>query len=291
MKNRIYLLLFVILISINYSSAQDLIVTNSGDSIRCKISSIKYERIFFILTDGDQQTSSFLPVNDISYYSVDYYGEIKPTAKRPSVSRNVNLDISANAAFSYRIAPVEGGNALEEDYYRGLKKGFNYGADLIFYFNDVYGIGLKYSASNYKNELKDISITYQNGVVRYGDISDNISVSYIGPGLFTRRLTKNMKGYWVMGMTIGYIRYFDDCKVIDPMTVSGETIGLGFDVSYDHQIYPGVSLGGKVSYITGNLTEVKIDDGTSVSVIKLQAGQYESLSRIDAGLVLKLNIF
>ncbi|HLO91744.1 MAG TPA: hypothetical protein VK172_11320 [Lentimicrobium sp.] len=290
---RISFLVLVLSVITTIAGAQDLIVTNMGDSLNCRITYIKYERIYFVVPKDNLEISSFIPVKDVSYYATGFYtnshgysGKSVPKYEMPSI-----FDISVNGAYSYRTAPIDpSANLLEKDYYGGLKKGFNYGADLIFYFNDVYGGGLKYSASRYSNKLDGVTITYPGGITKYGEISDIITVSFIGPAFYSRKYSQKLNGSWIIGISLGYMRYNDNCKVIDPMKITGETLGVGIDMAYELQVSSGVSLGARLSYIAGNLSQVKIDDGTSIEVLKLPSGQYESLSRIDGGIVLKFKL-
>ena len=59
--------------------AQDLILTNQGDSINCKITKVKTDNIYFTFKHKDEFRSTLLPLADIVTHQFNFYqtGEVK----------------------------------------------------------------------------------------------------------------------------------------------------------------------------------------------------------------------
>lgn len=294
MKSRIYIILTLVsLLFMNrISQAQDLIVTLEGDSINCKISQIVDNRIFFSYLESGKSVKSMLSMQDVTYYETNFYAsQIKQESHFTRYGHSA-LDLMLTGGYTYRTASIDPDmDQFMKDYIKGIKSGFVLGADLVFYFTDEYGGGIKYNTAFYSNRVDNVIITYTNGTVRNGTVSDNISITFIGPAFHSRKFTGLSENCFTLGMALGIMSYKNNSIVIDPMTITSQTVGIGIDAGYEFQLGSATSLGIRLSYITGTLTELKIEDNTGSSTLKLKPGEYESLTRIDAQAVLKIRIF
>jgi hypothetical protein len=73
-KNQIALALLAVLALFTTSlHAQDLIVTNEGDSLNCKITKIKSENVFFTFKYKDEIRNTLLPINQVKYHQYNYF--------------------------------------------------------------------------------------------------------------------------------------------------------------------------------------------------------------------------
>lgn len=83
-------------------------------------------------------------------------------------------------------------------------------------------------------------------------------------------------------MSIDYMRYSNDKVIVDHYKM---TVGLSYDIGLSESL----SLGFQISYLTGNLSQYEIDNGTTTETIKLERGSYESLNRFDFSVGLRFN--
>lgn len=272
--------------------AQDLIVTFEGDSINCKITQILDERIFFSYFNKGERVKTMVSMQDVRYYETNYYVDNMESVPYYRRDGHSAFDVVLGGGYTYRTASIDPNlNQFLKDYIKGIKSGFVIGADAVYYFTDQYGAGLKYNSAFYSNRVDNVIITYPDGTVRNGTVSDRIHISFIGPAFHTRKFTGMTENCLSLSMAIGYMKYYNDSKVIDPIIFNSETLGIAVDASYEFQLGDATSLGVRLSYVTGTLTELDVEDNTGSWKMKLEPGQYESLTRIDAQAVLKIRLF
>lgn len=89
--------------------------------------------------------------------------------------------------------------------------------------------------------------------------------------------------------SLGYMGYSNNKVIIDKYKMTGSTMGLSYDIGYNIGLSENVSLGFLISFISGTLFEYDWDDGTTKETIKLEKGEYESLSRIDFSVGLRFS--
>jgi len=70
---RIFLFVFVAFLFISNLQAQDLIVTNSGDSINCKIIETTKDYVYFTFKHDTEIRNTLLPVNQITSQQKNYF--------------------------------------------------------------------------------------------------------------------------------------------------------------------------------------------------------------------------
>ena len=285
MRFTLTLFLFICL-SVFSVSAQDLIVTLERDSIKCRITKIKQDHIFFTYMSGTKPVNTLLSMKRISYYETDFYEEdidipnVKSYLKRPSFTFDLN------GGYSYRIAKIDqSADAFTRDYYKGLKSGLNYGAGLTWYFDEMIGGGIKYSSSYFHNLVSNVTVTFNNGTVKYGEVSDDINIIFVGPSIMSRYFMGNNDNCMTMGASFGYMSYRDNGIVVDPINITGSTVGIGIDLGYNFSVGPATSLGLRFSYLSGFLLEVEIEEAGVTRTMKFEEGSLESLARIDLGIV------
>ncbi len=161
------------------------------------------------------------------------------------------------------------------------------GADLTYFLNEPIGAGLKFGLFKSSNSLSNIYRDNADGSRSYGSMSDDVSVFFIGPAFTTRIMAHDKRNAFLMNMALGYIGYSNDKVIIDKYKMTGNTIGLVFDLGYDFGLSENLSLGVQVSMITGTLTKYDWTDGFTTESVELDNDEYESLSRIDLSVGLR----
>ncbi len=275
-----------------FSFSQDLIVINSGDSINCIITRVKKEYIYFTFNHNEEIRSTLLPVSDVSYYKKNFFNTGEITFDRIKTQKNYQqIRIALSGGYSYLTARI--GDSVPNDfrdYVKNLKSGFNVGGDLSYYFNETLGIGFKYNLFKSSNAADNIYVENFEGERRYGKMSDNLNISFIGPAFCTRLLNNNRSNALILSTALGYMGYKNDKVIVDRYKMTGNTLGVSFDVGYDMAISDNVYLGIQLTFISGTLAEYKWDNGNSIETIKLGKDELESLNRFDLSVGIRFGL-
>lgn len=282
MKKSIVLFVMIVISSLAYS--QDLIVTTEGDTINCKISKVKTDNIYFTFKHKDEVRNTLLPLSALRVYKYNYFNHSEiPEGKVTKNDSYSQVIFSIIGGYSYRIASIpDSYNESFKEYTKDLKSGYNYNIELAYFFSETVGLGLKYNAFKSSNSVDNVSATDAYGNVRHGKISDNITVSFIGPFASTRFFNSKKNGALILNFGLGYLGYKDKSKVLgQEITVKGSTLGTSMDVGYDIRIGKKTFLALMVSGTFGTLSKVKVDDGSGEETIELDKDDYESLGRLD----------
>lgn len=273
------------------SQAQDLVVTNEGDSLNCKITRIKADNIYFTFKHKDEVRSTLLPLNQVKFHQQDFY-QISEVPADKVVGNEVypHFRAAINGGWSYRVAKIS--NSVPSDfkqYAKDLNSGIHYGLDLSYYFSEPLGAGFKYYNYKSKNEMDNIYLTLPGGQTQHGKMSDDISINFIGPFFSTRILDANKKNSLLMNLGIGYMGYKNNAVLISGYTIKGNSLGLSWDIGYDIGLSENFAIGFQFSWMVGTLTQVEISDGSRTETVKFDKENYENLSRIDLSIGLRFN--
>ena len=264
--------------------AQDLIVTAQGDSLNSKITKVEPDYVYFSINKDGGVLNTLLPMAEVRYYKYNYYATsaLPADARIDGPKDFPRLRLAVNGGLSYRLAKIAGNlSSTQQEYIKGLKSGYSYGAEIAYYWSRKAGIGAKYDVFRSKNELEDVA---GQTVV----LSDDVSISFIGPYYGSRFLTANKKNSFLMNVGLGYVGYNDKAFFGSDYELTGGTAGLLVDVGYDIGLSKSFALGFQVSFIGGTLTQYKIDDGFSTTTIELDEDEYEGLARINLSVGLRL---
>nr|WP_295870697.1 outer membrane beta-barrel protein [uncultured Chitinophaga sp.] len=199
--------------------------------------------------------------------------------------------VVVNGGYSYRIGKLPSGFSEEtRDYMKKLKSGFNIGADVQYYFNDSWGIGLKYL----RFQASGSAVIPVQTPTDYGRAvtSDNIGISFYGPTFLGRiYTTKDNSQAFIIGASLGYMRYRDNGKVADyGVVITGGSLGSGVDVGYDIRIARKLYAGAQFSYLAGNLHKYTIRQGNQTTTRDLKDGEKEDLSHISLSAGLRFHL-
>ena len=281
MKKFIYTLLLLITVSSVFS--QDLIVTTENDSINCKIMSDKGDIIRFNFMQDNEFRKTLISKNEVKTYSYDYFSKTEIPASLITNEKPYNqFRFSVNGGIGYntgRLADNLSGDF--EDYANELRWGKQFSSDAAYFFSESFGLGVKYTYFNSSNEMNDISMDFdRDGLIDFGDLSDDISVNFIGPVFFTRFLSMDKSKGLFSNIGLGYLGYKDSGEVFGlNAELTGSTIGMVGDLGYQFAVSEDLSLGITLSYTLGALT--KVDQTIGDYSVSVDLEESESLSRID----------
>ncbi len=271
--------------------AQDLIVTNEGDSINCKITKVKTDNIYFTFKHKEEIRSTLLPVSSVKTHQFEYYQTSEvPEDKVVGYEDYQKFRIAINGGYSYQTAKVaESVPADFKDYVKDLKSGYHFGGDLSYYFTEPLGFGIKYYLYKSSNSLDNIYVEDNIGNRTYGKLSDDLTISFIGPSFSTRLLNHDKSNAFLMNLSLGYMGYKNNKVIVDDYIMTGSTMGLALDIGYDIGLSENLSLGFQISFLSGTLFEYDWNDGSTTETIDLEKGEYESLNRIDFSVGLRFS--
>jgi outer membrane protein W len=267
-------------------SAQDLLVTSDGDSVNCKITQIKGEYIYFTFKSQKEVRNTFLPVGQIKSYQYGFYNPSSVKSQKPQMTidfkpKYTHWRVAANGGWSYRTAPIDKDvNSITKEYLKNLRTGLSIGLDASYFFNKMFGVGLKY-------DLFKTSNSFETPI---GKAEDNISIHYVAPAFAMRLYSKSNANCWFMSAGIGYMGYIDEGKSPgQSVTIKGSTVGLSMDVGYDFAISNNWSAGVQLSLLSGVLYEMEETINGVTEKKELEEGNYEGLQRLNISIGIRYN--
>lgn len=269
--------------------AQDLIVKTDGDSINCKITKVKDGIIYFTYQEGKELLNTLLFTDKVKIYQYNYSSTAIVNDK--DVRGNMRIShfrLAVNGGLGYRLGKISSDVPSEfKQYVKDLKSGYSYGVDMSYYFNEKFGAGFKYSVFSSNNEMDDIYVKYSNGTIKSGKMSDDISLSFIGPCFMTRYYRNDSQNYLLMNIGLGYLGYTNKAVLITDYTIKGNTVGLCAELGYDLALSENIAIGFLFSYVAGVMTEYELSDGITSNNIELDKENYESLNHLNLSVGLR----
>lgn len=293
MKKATLFLLF--LFSIGTIFSQDLIITNEGDSINCRITKVESENIYFTSMSNNEIKNTLLNKNQIKKFTFNHFDKSAIT-KQNSIKLNSNslkysnFDIYFCGGYSYITAPIGSDvpsnltSHLEE-----LKSGSHLGGGIGIYFSENMGIGFRINQFKSSNRIEDYTLKFNDGTIGRGPLEDNIKTTLFAGSLNTRFYDKSKKNSFILNLSIGQIKYKNEASLFNvPVNIDAKTIGLLTDIGGDIYLNKNVSLLLQISYMVGALSEYKMEMGGYTQTIKYDEKNKESMNRFDLSVGLKI---
>jgi len=279
----VLLITATLLLSRSFSLAQDIIVTQSGDTLNCAITKVKSGFIYFTYRENDQFRSTLLPLSQVKFYREDYFQTAEvPKNKIIGAADYSKIRLGIGGGFSYMTGRISDKVPQDfEQYIKELKTGYHINTEFAFFIAEYIGFGAKYSLLKTKNKINSIYVTDMTGLTRFGMLKDDITIHFVGPSFVTRASFPDDKAHFLLGLAVGYIRYKNDAVVIDPFILTANTLGMSFDLGFDFRLANNLFMGFAFSYTLGTITQYEADDGVTKQTIKLEKGNYENISRLD----------
>ena len=300
----ILLLLFSITTILGFS--QDKIVKKTGEEIFCQITKINLDSIFYVLPQKDPIKIFYsLERSKVKSY---HFNVSKPVKSEPKEFDYANPNYTTNSEESNTVAPPTGLNRFsiglsggfsyllvrldDEDqsglksYYKELKTGYHFSGDVFYYLHGEFGLGLMCSNFRTSNSA-EIYIEYPNGAIRTGLLNDNISTLFIGPAVSAQFLPTGSSNPFVINASLGYFGYDNDGYLIDPIKMTGSTVGLAIDFGYNIKLDKNLFLSLDMGFVFGSLSEADIEYNGVKERVKFPEGQQENMSRFDVSIGLK----
>ncbi|MBL4735165.1 MAG: hypothetical protein JKY18_07480 [Flavobacteriales bacterium] len=270
-------------------SAQDLIVTNNGDSLECQITKVEGDLIYITFIENSVEKKAVMPRSMIGYYAVDYkdkWEEPTPEVeKEPSYPR-FRASIGGGLANLIGKTPE---NITKEvvAYVEELKTGGHFSAAISFYISENTGLGIMYSMFKTQNQLDDVYVVDSTGNVAFGLLEDDITIQFVGPAMAIRKELPRGNAQVIVNIGYGIISYRNEATVIDGYTITGQNIGFSGDLGLDFEIGGNLYLGIKFGMTMGTLKEFSVSSKNRVETVDLTGLEYSNVSRFDLGIGLR----
>ena len=319
---KIFFLSFVFFMQLTLS-AQDKVITTSGDTILCRIVSVSNDRIIYEQQiDKKQISGKTILLSDIVEYfrepSKQLSNEIYILQTTPIPEHPWLLSLSVGGAHLPWLLENVVDESAENGDYKKLDKGFALTANVHYLITDYAGFGVQYSfftsghKSNYPTMIESYYPVYSNL-----DICEHQYINYAGLSVILRQfLDKNRKlslsetlsggllfyraenqyKIFFPYYTYGYQDYYGQFRYISANTlITGNTFGATFGISAEYKILPFLSVGVGGNFMYGNLSKVSGTNKTSYSSTteKFTDEKLENpvnLSRIDYSLVVRFQL-
>ena len=286
------------------SYSQDLIVTNVGDSIACKIIEQTKHYIHFSYSNNNYSVVKKLRSSHVRNFVLGYYAkpnsltkkqtdaskstyQNKSTDKIADTSITITADdgikpklskwqFGINGGYAYRLfKPRIKSTSYELKYIDELKSGYSYGAELYYFHWKKVGFGLKYDVYKSKAE-RDIRT------------KDNITIQFLGPSVVHRKVFPNQKTSILSAFWLGYQPYRNVARYIgQDYVLKGRTMGWGVSVAIDHKITEKLALNFGASCFMGSIYKYKKEIKGRTEMVDLSKDNFEDLSRAEFTIGLK----
>lgn len=163
--------------------------------------------------------------------------------------------------YGFRTAGIDPDlDGVKRDHLKKLRGGLEYGVNATYYFNHFWGIGL-ISQSSHFNHSVDVIVNYNDGRPQQsGKLEDSINIWFLGPMVSFPLTSPGRPHQLILNISLGYLRYHDSARLIDPYVIKGWTIGQLVDWEYGWCLTDNFSLGGSISFMDGTLSTVHVTD-------------------------------
>jgi hypothetical protein len=309
MKNSFAFIFFITVVFLTNSlSAQDLILTVTGDSMNVHIKKVKNEYIEFEQVLNNKISQAILPLTLVKVYQTNYfaepfYSQIKIQSEENTPPKNISdksvyergqiyvskksRDYSNNRigiAFGYsnRLAKIS--SDLPPDLYNYVKRlrhGFNINVDIAHFLKKGFGLGVKYSLFKSSNSPVDIYVYDASNNLIYGTMQDRVSIHFAGLMFSTRKVFKKDNAIINFNLAPGILFYKDKAVFISPFNITGKSFWLYFDINGEYFVSKKVSIGLGLALTGGVIDKIKVSNSSGSQTINLSKGNYENITRLD----------
>ncbi len=303
------LLLLFLLLGICQVKAQDLIVKNNNDSLRCKVIKQGEETVFYFTYDSSKnEITNAIKKSEIKGVFIDYYAVKKSENSINTISntrggntvnskprRKVEIipgyRFSANYGAAYWIfLNPKNTNAFVKEYLNDLRTGNAYSFTFNYYGKNNYGFGLQYMTFMSYNREENVMLATPGITPTYGTLIDDIEMKYIGVSFGFRMPLENKKWRVLGDVGIGYSDYVNNTEFGTKAKISTSTVGLNTQFGLDCKISKTLSWGITGTLIRANVNSYEVSTGTTKTTVKLPDGESDSHMRADISVGLRINI-
>lgn len=260
-------LLLCLCVSVFAAKSQDLIVTNEGDSISCKITRISDEFIHFSVFDSNSGVllmRSRLPRSSVSFFEQrTKEDELLVSKEDPDLSGlAINYEqidppsfrLAINGGFTYQFGGYDGAPQSYKDQVQTL---WNLESELHYFPIENVGIGAKY---NYIFTPAEEDFFTNSGILRLRD--ELIRFQFLAFSVSYRNLLSDEQIIYY-SFSAGRVDYRTDLTLNGADVYElGNTLGVSFGLKYDFLLSDNVGVGVGAEVLLAKLEEIERGGGT-----------------------------
>jgi len=280
-----------LVMSIRGTVAQDLIVTNDGDSLNVNITRVGSGFYEWKEKRGGQVYVLRMESRDVFAVYRGYYIGDRPVQGMPmsAVSKGLpRVRLGLSVGYSLLLSRVNPSvPASLRPHVEKLRHGYNVRAELAYFPWNHFGFGLDYGF--YGTTARTAHASFYNHLSSAwysGLIYDNVKSHFIGAGLQSRHRAGGGT-FLHYAITMGYVSYLNDAYAGRDLRISGSTFGMNYRLGLEFDVGSNVSLGLSFIYAFAVLSELEINDGLYSRNVQLQGDNKESLGRLEFGVALR----
>lgn len=276
------LLLVFLMTSPLVTLGQDLIVTQTGDSLSVRITKEKRDFVHFVIKKegSGQLVNAMMPRSNVKYILRDYYSSEARDESKYKVTDLPRIRLGLQGGYSRRTASTPDGlNEEGENYYNEMKNGYTISGDFTYYFNEMSGVGI--SGNVYRSKATGNGmIEDEGGNLMNVLLKDDVSILYVGPYYSMRFMSWDRQNYGWLRFGAGYTRYQNDFQVIYPFILKSSTFGISIETGYDFKVSDNMAIGLGLGLNSGffDTADMSYPDGTSEEI---EFEEPEGLGRFD----------
>lgn len=282
------------------ADAQDLIVTNVGDSISCHIRKETRTEVHFSYLRYNQNIVRTLGKDRISavvrgfYVSDSVHSEhsdaivsdkgLSKTLADPETNGTILPDTTTwtkwqagvHIGYGHRLfRSVVSATDYERLYDQKLKPGIIAGAEAFYFPWKSVGFGLRYDF-------------YLNRAERDIKTHDKVNIQFLGAGVAHRKIFSNHSTSLLTSFLVGYQPYRNAARYVgQDYKLNANTMGWAVSVGIDHRISQSLAIGLTGSCMMGSVFKFQKTSKGRTEVINLSHHEQEDLSRASVSLALK----
>jgi hypothetical protein len=299
-------------------SAQDKIITVSGDTILCRIISTSGNHMVYEQpADKNHISGKVIPLDNVAEFfratdiqpSNEMYISRAPKPKQPWL-----LSLSAGRAHMPWLLEDVTDEYVENDDYEKLDNGFVLNASVHYLITNHVGFGVHYSFFTSGFNSRKPAMISSFPLYTDADIRERQYVNYAGlSAVFRQFLDNNRKFSLSETLSGGFLFYRDENqgKIFMPYSyfnaipsdfryvysnslVTGNAFGATIGLSAEYKILPYLSVGIGGSFLYGNLSkasgEYRTSEGGNMKFSDEELEKSVHLSRIDYSLVVRFQL-
>ena len=257
---KIFLISASIFLIISNLQAQDLIVTNSGDSINCKITKTTKDYVHFTFKHNEEIRNTLLPTNQIITHKKDYFSESELPANYTHKEIFPHFRVAIDGGWQYRTAKLaEGLDAEWREHYKKMKSGFHYDLQAAYFFTESMGIEAMFSQQFFGHGGDGYLTDSEGNFIVSGKLNEKIMFNFVGANYLHRLFDSNKKNCWLFSIGFGYMGYSDRWLFnnVENVKITASTLGTDMSIGYDIGFSDNFALGFKLSLISGAFRNYK----------------------------------
>ena len=183
-----------------------------------------------------------------------------------------------------------------ENYYKQLKRGWNFAGDIHYLFSDYFGLGVKYSLFT-SSAADNFLITSRSFLplfsTSYLEMSwrENLYIHYAGPSvIFRQRLAGSRKFLISPTFSAGFVYYHNELRTtFENVLAERETWGINPGLAFAYHITPRLMAGANGNFFYARLKKMNFHTADMSQTVFFGNDDYVNITRFDYSISINFN--